>query len=349
MRSHHPQWIRTFAAAITALAVLAATAAPAGASGSATDPICKAYALPVRLADPGPATQTLWGQLCRPRNSTPTTVQFLVHGGYSNHAYWDLPVGNGYYSYVRAAVAAGYATFNIDLIGSGNSSHPQSSLVTGDAGAVALHDAITALRDGSLDGRSFAKVIWVGHALGSFYAWREIPRYGDVDAAILTSALDGHNTDHAQTVFANSYPAADDPKFAGSGYDTGYLTTRPGTRASMFYYPATTDPAVVAADEAAKDVIPLAVTTPAQPPYGIRVPVLVVAGAQDWLLCQGVTVYDCDDPASVRAYEASYYPPEANLQVELIPATGHSMALATTAPLTDSVMLNWAAGVAAPR
>ncbi|MFB7507872.1 alpha/beta hydrolase, partial [Streptomyces broussonetiae] len=306
------------------------TAPPASADEAGGDPICKAYSLPVRMSDPGEATQTLWGELCQPRDSRPTTVQLLVHGGYYNHEYWDFPVGDGYYSYVRHAVAAGYATFNVDPIGSGNSSHPQSSLVTGDAGSVALHDAITALRHGTLDGQAFKKVIWVGHALGSFYAWREIPQYNDVDAAILTGALSGYNPDHAATAVANTYPAIDDPKFANSGYDPGYMTTKPGTRGSMFYYPATTDPSVVAADEETKDVVPTAKTVPAAPPYGIRVPVIVLDGAQDWLTCQGVTSYDCSDPASVRAYESSFYLPEAKLEVALVPETGHDMALATT-------------------
>ncbi|MBO3741352.1 alpha/beta hydrolase [Actinoplanes flavus] len=330
--------------------VATATAAPAAPSTAAeTRPTCVAHTLPVRLADPGPATQTLWGELCYPRNARPTTVQFLVHGGYSNHAYWDFPVGNGYYSYVRAATAAGYATFNVDLIGAGHSSHPLSSQVTSDAGAVALHDAITALRQGTLDGHSFGKVIWVGHGTGSYYARTEIPRYGDVDALIQTSALHGFNAEHVVSGQANVYPAVNDPKFANSGYDAGYITTKPGTRASMFLYPATTVPAVAAADEALKDVQPTAAITPPAVPHQIRVPVLVVGGAEDWLGCQGVTVYDCHDPASVLAYESNFYLPEAQLEVALIPQTGHLVALATTAPLTNSIMLNWAAGVAAPQ
>ncbi len=191
-------------------------------------------------------------------------------------------------------------------------------------------------------------MIWVGHALGSFYAWREIPRYGDVDAAILTSALSGHNLDHAATAVANTYPATEDPKFANSGYDAGYLTTKPGTRGSMFFYPATASPSVLTKDEELKDVVPTAQTTPAVPPYGIRVPVLLVAGAQDWLFCQGVTVYDCDDPGSILTYESSSYLPEAKLQVAIIPDTGHDVALATTAPVTDFIMLRWAKAVSAP-
>ena len=78
-----------------------------------------------------------------------------------------LPYGNGYYSYVDAATAAGYATFDIDRIGAGNSSHPPSAASTLTAGAVALHDAVTALRSGAVDGHAFRHVIAVGHSIGS--------------------------------------------------------------------------------------------------------------------------------------------------------------------------------------
>lgn len=344
----HSKWKYLLIAACTAAAALVTTAPRAFAGQPAGGESCKAYSLPVRISDPGPATQMLWGELCQPLDSRPTTVQLLVHGGFYNHIYWDFPVGDGYYSYVSHAVAAGYATFNVDPIGSGNSSHPLSSLVTGEAGAVALHDAITDLRDGALDGQAFKKVVWVGQGLGSFYAWFEIPKYHDVDAAILTGALSGYNPAHAAIAAANTYPAVDDPKFADSGYDTGYMTTKPGTRGSMFYYPATADPAVVAEDEETKDVVPTAVTTPATAPYGIQVPVLVLDGAQDWLTCQGVTAYNCADPASVRAFESGFYLPAAKLQVELVPDTGSDMALSTTAPITDAIMLHWAGAVAAP-
>ena len=80
----------------------------------------------------------------------------------------------------------------------------------------------------------------------------------------------------------------DDPKFAASGLDTGYLTTEPGTRETLFYDPATANPAVVALDEADKDtvttgeldgMITMLAEPPAQQPSNqITVPVLVVAG-----------------------------------------------------------------------
>ena len=37
-------------------------------------------------------------------------MQLLVHGASYNHLYWNFPYGNGYYSYVDAATAAGACT-----------------------------------------------------------------------------------------------------------------------------------------------------------------------------------------------------------------------------------------------
>jgi hypothetical protein len=137
------------------IAVLAAVAVLPTASAHADglpEPTCAAYTMPVAITDPGPADQTVWGQLCYRGSREPATIQLLVHGASYNHLYWDFPYGDGYYSYVDAATAAGYATFDVDRIGDGNSSHPPSTDVTLTAGAVALHDAVTALRTGTVGG-----------------------------------------------------------------------------------------------------------------------------------------------------------------------------------------------------
>ena len=109
----------TVAATVVTAALAAAAVTPAASAhaGGLPAPTCAAYALPVRIADPGPADQTMWGQLCYRGDREPGTVQLLVHGATYNHLYWNFPYGNGYYSYVDAATAAGYATFDIDRIG----------------------------------------------------------------------------------------------------------------------------------------------------------------------------------------------------------------------------------------
>jgi alpha-beta hydrolase superfamily lysophospholipase len=358
-----PVIITTALLAAAAVAVPAATAravpAPA-ASGQASPSTlnCSVRVLPVAITDPGPADQSMWGELCYRGSKEPATVQLLVPGATYNHLYWDFPYGNGYYSYVDAATAAGYATFDVDRIGTGNSSHPPSADVTITAGAIALHDAVTALRDGAVDGHAFTRVIEVGHSLGSFETWAEDAAYHDVNAVIVTGALHQWTPDIDTLAADDVYPAADDPKFADSGLDDGYLTTRPGTREALFYDPATASPAVVALDEADKDTSTVAeldgllATTaePAaqQPSSQVNVPVLIVVGADDNLFCAGVTEYNCASPASVRAYESQFYAAAPSLTVVTIPGTGHDLALSTTAPLTDVAMLAWSLTTVGP-
>jgi alpha-beta hydrolase superfamily lysophospholipase len=356
--------------ALLAAAAVAVPAAPALANPGRATPAttsgqagpltlnCSVHILPVAIADPGPADQSMWGELCYRGSIEPATVQLLVPGATYNHLYWDFPYGNGYYSYVDAATAAGYATFDVDRIGTGNSSHPPSADVTLTAGAVALHDAVTALRDGAVDGHAFSRVIEVGHSLGSFETWLEDATYHDVDAVIITGALHQWTPDIDTLAADDVYPAVDDPKFASSGLDDGYITTRPGTREALFYDPATADPAVVALDEADKDTstIPeldglLEMTAePAaqQPSSQVNVPVLIVVGADDNLFCAGVTEYNCASPASVRAYESQFYAAAPSLTVVTIPDTGHDLALSTTAPLTDAAMLLWSLTTVGP-
>jgi pimeloyl-ACP methyl ester carboxylesterase len=351
---------RLAAASASLTAVVALTTLPAASAQADTFSLnCTARTVSVRIADPGPADQTLWGELCYRGSTEPSTVQILVHGAGYNHAYWDFPVGNGYYSYVRAATAVGYATFDVDRIGVGNSSHPASSSVGVTAASVSLHDGITALRDGAVDGHAFSHVIIVGHSLGSYETWVEAASYQDVDAVIVTGALHGVNPAAPSTFFRlNSYPAVMDPKFADSGLDTGYLTTKPGTRESMMYNTATVDPTVVAADEANKDTDTLAEAQSAAPifslpptqsySYQIAVPVLSISGTDDFFHCPGVTQYDCNDTAAVKAFESQYYQPAAHAKIVMVPYTGHALALSTTAPVTDAVMLSFALSHLAP-
>jgi pimeloyl-ACP methyl ester carboxylesterase len=337
------------------VAALLTTFAPAAGADTAPLPTCTAHTLQVRIADPGPASSTLFGQLCYAGPQVPGTVQLLVHGATYDHDYWDFPVGDGYYSYVRAATRVGYATFNVDRIGAGDSSHPESSQLDISAGAVALHDTITALRSGAVGGAAFSHVVYVGHSFGSIHGWVEASRYHDVDAMIVTGALHTFPPAALAASLAAIYPAVNDPRFADSGLDPGYITTRPGTRGPLFYYPATTDPQVVAADDASKDVATLAqlfqvlpmvqAPTPADAPSRqITVPVLVIVGENDALFCAP----DCADRAAVQQAEAPFYAPEAHLHVVVIPRTGHDLALSTTAPVTDAVSLAWTLSVVSP-
>ena len=65
--------------------------------------------------------------------------------------------------------------------GTGESSTPPSGQITIDTAAFIAHQAVQGLRDGSIVGVRFGKVIEVGHSLNSIAVWQEAITYHDVD------------------------------------------------------------------------------------------------------------------------------------------------------------------------
>jgi pimeloyl-ACP methyl ester carboxylesterase len=330
---------------------LAPATGTALAAGSGA-PTCRDYLIPVAVEDGGLPQATIFGQLCYAGPRLPRTVQILVHGITTNHLYWDFPLDNAYYSYVRAVTAAGYATFNVDRLGAGASTRPPSVAVNIGSGTVALHSVIQQLRTGAAVGHAFSQVLWVGHSYGAMLGWTEVSRYHDVDGVIVTGALHNVSPSFVQNALATaSMPANLDPHFAGLGLDDGYLTTIPGTRGNLLYFAPTTDPRVVAVDDANKDTVTLAelatglplVQAPppdTAPSRLIDVPVLDVIGQRDADFC-AADADDCSSLDSVQHVEAPYYSPEAQLRIVLVPATGHVLNLHRTAPLWYAVALAW--------
>jgi hypothetical protein len=153
--------------------------------------------------------------------------------------------------------------------------------------------------------------------------------------------------------FASShafYPAIDDPKFAGSGLDAGYLTTVPGSRAGLFYHEPDADREVIAADEQRKDVVSATELTTALGVLGttatraITVPVLDLLGSHDFTTC-GLsttgTTFDCSSGAAVVAQEAPFYSPQAQLHACIIPGSGHDISLARNHNRQVADVLDW--------
>jgi len=355
--SHHTG--RVWRAGLIAL-VIATTSIFAAVPGQATGSVgkleCTEHVLHVRIADPGPADYSLWGQLCSRRGTSPKTVQVLVPGGTYNHVYWDLPYRNGSYSYVRAATAAGYATFNFDRIGTGKSEHPPFDTLYLAGEATALHDVISALRSGAVGGHKFKQVIVAGHSYGGFVVVTEAARYRDVDGVISVGSLHGMTDVVRDGIGIVNHDANLDPKFAGLGYD-GYLTTVPGVRGRLYHDPRTSNAAIVALDEQFKDLhsanlLPesFAYLFPPTPADAISrqltAPVLALIGGADFGFC-GAGGLDCTSAETVREQEAPYWPSRGTT-FAVIPATGHSLHESTTEPITAAVMLAWSYTTARP-
>ncbi len=337
------------------LVVLVVVPRPGAAHGATSSGTCKSFNVPVALATGQSRQYTIYGQLCNPAGGASKAVQLLVPGATYGHVYWDFPYQPRTYSYVRALNAAGYSTFNIDRIGTGQSSHPDLSVVTVtmDIEAYILHEIVRDLRGGSISGQQFARVLLVGHSLGSGVVWIEAGTYHDVDGVIVSGLAHHFNATKLASVFSTLYPAMLDPRFSGDGYGAEYVTTEPGTRASDFYYQPGADPNVIATDEATKETAAdgEASTFGLVEADGISTqitaPVLLVLGQQDSIFC-GVLATDCSSAASVLQAEAPFYSAQAHLQVVVIPNAGHDLNLHKAAPAWFAAAAAWAYQNVAP-
>lgn len=300
------------AAALTALAI----AAPADASSKTT---CREVRAAVAVELGEPADRFVAGTLCRPPGAD--TLQVLLSGATYGRGYWHM--GS---SYVRSMNRAGFATLSLDRIGIGASDRPPAEAVTVTSNALVAHGVIRAARDGSL-GAKFERVVAVGHSLGSAVALVAAARLGDVDGLILSGFLA-----HAQPVGAPAFaaalePAQLDPRLAAR--PAGYLTTRAGTRGSLFYATAAADAGVVALDEQTKETVTvgelmtLHEASQHAVDAAIRVPVLSVVGEFDNVFC----ATSCLEPGSPAFAEAARYPNAPSFQTFVLPRAGHAINL----------------------
>lgn len=331
---------RILAACLTAcltVGLLAATSAPAAATSA-----CREVTVPVSTAEDQPARYRIRGRLCVPAHRPATTVQVLVHGLNYSGLYWDPPYQPDRYSHVRAANRAGYATFALDRLGVGASSHPASTEVTTSANAHTLHQVVTALRE-----RGFDTVVLVGHSYGSEIATLAASRYSDVDALVLTGNASRVSPSAQEGLARLGQPVAEVPRLAARvpAGDTGYVTVRDEQRPLFMYEPAAADPNVIALDVATKEtntLAELATLGDADAPgvtARLTLPILVVDGDADRLVC-APDATDCSSPAALAAAEQPFYP-NTRVDAVLVPGAGHALNLHRDAPVAHRRILAW--------
>jgi pimeloyl-ACP methyl ester carboxylesterase len=375
---------RRIPAILPVMALIATSLAPASAASASVVPAanqqCENVQIPVSLSQGAPQDQTIVGQICYPdgQNAIPGAIQVLVSGATYGSWYWDPSYQPSRYSYVDAANNAGFATFNFDRIGIGQSSHPLSTSVTLQSNAYVIHQLIQDLRAGTIDGNQYDQVVIVGHSLGSLIAWTEAGTYHDVNGVIVSGILHAFYLPGMVNFISTLYPAALDPKFLGKIIDPGYLTMRPGTRESVFYYPPDTDPQMVQQDERNKQtatimeaagayldelpgelrpvtgilctIIPGICDGPTSwAAYGItdqiNVPVLDVVGQYDSLFCGGPNVANqCQNVSQLQAQESAYYTDisPSCFTLKQLPMAGHDLDLELNAQDWFSMANSWA-------
>jgi pimeloyl-ACP methyl ester carboxylesterase len=327
---------------------------------------CRAYMVPVDVPSVGAAE--VYGELCVPRGSTPETVQLLVHGTSYNHNYWDWPYRPDKYSHVLVALKNGYATFNIDRLGTGLSSKPNSSLVTVDAVVESMHQIVSKLRNGEIGRQSFSKVVYFGSSLSTALGWLLGSSHPeDIDFFVMTGLIH-FTTQHFFNWVLQFHldPACQDPKFKNWDIDCGYITTHPGTKGLFYLYEPNIDPINILLDEALKDIASPVLTlgtavyvgvdaihgttVPVEPEGApsrdIKVPTLVLFGEFDETGC-GSDGFVCTDE-NIYNFEAPFYSPEAQLEVHVIKNTGHALTIHFSAPETANLTHDWLARKLAP-
>lgn len=368
---------RTGVAGLTvalALVLLAVLVVPAGAVTRAhtQDRTCNDLhlAVPGRATDlqaaasvgAGPEHYTITGTLCLPAGKPPSTVLFALHGITYDREYWDSRFEPENYSWSRAMNEAGYATFAIDRLGYGRSSRPPSSMVTLDAGAAVVTYLIGRLRAGRVGGTAFPHVVLVGHSYGAAVAARETAQFNDADALILSGWGSTVQPEPAARMASSMHPAAVDGKFAAAGYDPGYLTQRPGTRAQPYFFDlANVEPAMLAYDdEELRDTVPtgesvsfsfynryggLPIGSVAELPVAdatkdIAIPTFLLDGARDRLFCGPGGDY-CRSSAMLQRVESVNFGLQACFRAAVVPDAGHNLNLQRNARSSYATMRSW--------
>ncbi len=295
---------------------------------------CTDVMLPVSITPVGPKPYAMYGKLCHPAAGPSDVIQILVHGYSYDHRYWAMPGFGDAYDYTKTANEAGYTTFAIDRLGSaGASSRPPSALVTLQANAIALHHVVVAARGGAIPGGPYDKVITVGHSAGTAISWIEASLFDDVDGIIATGF--GHPFGAVQGLVLNTIPAFLDSQLRPLvGFDLGYLTTAPGSRDDLFYRIETTDPAIIAYDEATKGLGAsgelVTLSTAELGTLTITAPVLFVMGQYDQIFCLGENLggfVNCANDETLYASERVYFPLVTDFEAYVHAGAGHNINL----------------------
>jgi pimeloyl-ACP methyl ester carboxylesterase len=323
------------------------TAVPSRAIASGTPAHCRDVTVAVSIAQGQPARYQIWGQLCAPSHRRATAVQVLVHGLNYSHLYWDFPFQSRRYSYVRTANRAGYATFNLDRIGVGHSSHPSSGDVTLESNAYTIHQLVAALRGSAIPGGTYRTVMLVGHSYGSEIAKLETSLYRDVDALVLTGSAHTVSLSTQQGLAQLGQPVDEVPRLAAEvpTGDDGYVTTQDAARPKFMYEVADADPRVIALDVATKETNTLGeifTIGDANAPgvtAQLDVPILIADGANDKLSC-AADATDCSSAKTLAEAEQPFYP-RTRVDATVIPRAGHVLNLHRNAGLAYQRILTW--------
>jgi len=285
---------------------------------------------------------TIVARFCEPEvyiANRSDVVQYFVSGVTENKLYWSgLGYPNGFdgdmYSTIAYASKQGYPTFVIDRIGVGETTPRPDPIVQEQVNLeeAVNHELVMMLKAGTaVPGRTFNRIIYVGHSYGSILGNAQATNHPtDISAFILTGfgvSIIPVAADLPQTA---PFPAElYSTRFAG--YQPGYLVTssEPGRRGYLWGKPGSYDEAIFELDYNQEDVVGLGELLSIggglkEAPVSTA-PVYIVTGDSDDVFCLAAT---CGDGASSPQAQACTLFPKASACGYFIPVgTGHMISL----------------------
>ena len=152
--------------------------------------ICREQTFAVKLNAAAWFTHAVIGTLCWTGEPDGKTLAVQVSGAGYDSIYWDFPYQPDTYSFTRAALRHGLATFNFDRLGMGRSDRPWGLSLGVDNQAYVLAQII----EGLTSAHEFNAVVTLGHSFGSTIALAHALTYPDnVDGLVLTGFVHNSN------------------------------------------------------------------------------------------------------------------------------------------------------------
>ncbi|BCS25092.1 alpha/beta hydrolase [Aspergillus puulaauensis] len=289
-------------------------------------------------------TFTINAQLCVPKN-TGKILQIASHGFGFEKTYWDCEIQPSQYSYVDAALKAGYSMLTYDRLGVGKSSKPDGhNVVQGPVEVEILKEITVLAREGKLaqfiasDEKlfvpDFEKIVLVGHSMGSAFTIGALAEYGDIaDGAVATGMIpQGKLALTGQSAYGLVYAASNDPvRFGDRG--SGYLVQGAQTDANkLFFKKGFFEPELLAYGTEIKQTGTVGEfmsmgATLMKPAPGYTGPILFALAEFDLPACAG----DCTGSYDLGAIKSESFPGASDVSVHIQPGSGHGLNMHTNA------------------
>lgn len=293
------------------------------------------------------STQLCWDDKTTADNAT---LQVLTHGIGFDKTYWDLSFENYNYSYVDAALAAGFATFSYDRLGIGASDHgdPLNEIQT-NLEIAALRALTDKLRNGALPGvdAAYDTIVHVGHSYGSVQSFVFAHRYPNETQGIV---LTGFSTNSSFMGFfaagANFEEANLNEPLRFLDLPDGYLVSADASSNQYnFFLPPYFDPEILAFSEYSKQPVTvgelLTIGSAISGPSVFTGPVLVFTGDADVPFCGGDCLKTGGAAPSIPAQTSVLFPNASVFEAYIQPNTGHGLTAHYNATAGYQVIQNW--------